>query len=91
MTLVGINVEMVGARAKVSGAVNYIADLEFPGQVYAKALRSPYPYAKLVRIDTSKALALAGVRAVVMLSSKSSTKSCRQSLRYSKQRNPERR
>src|SRR5204862_6269001 len=39
--------------------------LEFPGQVYAKALRSPYPYAKLVRIDTSKALALAGVRAVV--------------------------
>jgi CO/xanthine dehydrogenase Mo-binding subunit len=65
MTLVGINVEMVGARAKVSGAVNYIADLEFPGQVYAKAVRSPYPYAKLVRIDTSKALALAGVRAVV--------------------------
>ncbi len=65
MTLVGTNVEMVGARAKVSGAVNYIADLELPGQLYAKALRSPYPHAKLVRIDTSKASALAGVRAVV--------------------------
>jgi CO/xanthine dehydrogenase Mo-binding subunit len=65
MTLVGTNVEMVGARAKVSGAVNYIADLEFPGQLYAKALRSPYPHAKLTRIDASKATTLAGVRAVV--------------------------
>lgn len=65
MTLVGSNVEMAGARAKVSGAVNYIADLEFSGQLYAKALRSPYPHAKLVRIDTSKAAALPGVRAVV--------------------------
>jgi CO/xanthine dehydrogenase Mo-binding subunit len=65
MTLVGTNVEMVGARAKVSGAASYIADMEFPGQLYAKALRSPYPHAKLIRIDASKAVALPGVRAVV--------------------------
>jgi CO/xanthine dehydrogenase Mo-binding subunit len=65
MTLVGSNVEMVGARAKVSGATNYIADQEFPGQLYAKALRSPYPHAKLIRIDASKAAALPGVGAVV--------------------------
>jgi CO/xanthine dehydrogenase Mo-binding subunit len=65
MTLVGTNVEMVGARAKVSGAVNYAADLELPGQLHAQALRSPYPHAKLVRIDASKAATLPGVRAVV--------------------------
>ena len=65
MTLVGTNVEMVGGRAKVSGAVSYIADIDFPGQLHAKALRSPYPHAKLLRIDASKALLLAGVRAVV--------------------------
>ena len=65
MTLVGTNVEMVGGRAKVSGAVSYVADMEFPGQLYAKALRSPYPHAKLLRIDASKAAALPGVRAVV--------------------------
>ncbi|HEX2930585.1 MAG TPA: molybdopterin cofactor-binding domain-containing protein, partial [Candidatus Binatia bacterium] len=65
MTLVGTNVEMVGARAKVSGAVNYAANLEFPGQIYAKALRSPYPHAMLLRIDASIATALRGVRAVV--------------------------
>ena len=61
MTLVGTNVEMVGGRAKVSGAVSYVADMEFPGQLYAKALRSPYPHAKLLRIDASKAAALPGV------------------------------
>ncbi len=65
MTLVGTNVEMVGGRAKVSGAVSYVADMEFTGQLYAKALRSPYPHAKLLRIDASKAAALRGVRAVV--------------------------
>jgi CO/xanthine dehydrogenase Mo-binding subunit len=65
MTLVGTNVEMVGGRAKVSGAVSYVADMEFPGQLYAKALRSPYPHANLLRIDASKAAALRGVRAVV--------------------------
>jgi len=65
MTLVGTNVEMVGGRAKVSGAVSYVADMEFAGQLYAKALRSPYPHAKLLRIDASKAAALRGVRAVV--------------------------
>lgn len=65
MSLVGTNVQMVGAVAKVSGAINYIADLEFPGQLYAKALRSPYPHAKLLRVDASRAKALLGVRAVV--------------------------
>jgi CO/xanthine dehydrogenase Mo-binding subunit len=65
MTLVGTNVPMVGAVAKVTGAVSYIANLEFPGQLFAKALRSPYPHAKLIRVDASKAAALAGVRAVV--------------------------
>ncbi len=65
MTLVGSNVEMVGARAKVSGAVNYIANGEFSGQLYVKALRSPYAHAKLVKINVTQAAALAGVRAVV--------------------------
>jgi CO/xanthine dehydrogenase Mo-binding subunit len=65
MTLVGTNVPMTGALAKVTGAVNYAANLEFPGQLVAKALRSPYPHARLVRIDATKAAGLAGVRAIV--------------------------
>lgn len=65
MTLVGTNVPMVGALAKVTGVVNYIADLEFSGQLYFKALRSPYAHAKLLKINPGKAAALPGVRAVV--------------------------
>jgi len=65
MTLVGTNVEMVEARAKVTGSVSYAANLEWPGQLYAKALRSPYPHARLLRIDGSKAAALPGVGAVI--------------------------
>ena len=59
MTLVGSNVPMVGGLAKVSGAVAYVADLDFPGTLAVKALRSPYPHAKLVKVDASKAAALA--------------------------------
>src|SRR5690349_22087581 len=65
MSLVGTSVERVGIRAKVSGAINYTADLQFTGQIYAKALRSPYAHAKLLRIDATKAAACAGVHAVV--------------------------
>jgi CO/xanthine dehydrogenase Mo-binding subunit len=65
MTLVGTDVAMVGGLAKVTGAVNYAADLIFPRMLYAKALRSPYPHAKLLRLDASKAEKFAGVVAVV--------------------------
>ncbi|HXV47680.1 MAG TPA: xanthine dehydrogenase family protein molybdopterin-binding subunit [Candidatus Binatia bacterium] len=65
MTLVGTNVPMAGAVAKVTGAVNYLANMEFPGQLFAKALRSPFPHARLLKIDPGKAAALPGVRAVV--------------------------
>src|SRR5690349_24668305 len=65
MSLVGTSVERVSVRAKVSGAINYTADLQFTGQIYAKALRSPYAHAKLLRIDATKAAACAGVHAVV--------------------------
>jgi CO/xanthine dehydrogenase Mo-binding subunit len=56
---------MVGGLAKVTGAVNYAPDLVFPGMLFAKALRSPYPHARLTRIDASKAEKLSGVIAVV--------------------------
>ena len=65
MSLIGTNVPMVGGIAKVRGAIQYVADMEFPGQLYAKALRSPYAHAKVISIDTSQALALSGVRAVI--------------------------
>ena len=49
---------------KVTGAAVYGADVRLPGLLYGKVLRSPYPHAEILSIDTSKALALDGVRAV---------------------------
>ena len=65
MALVGSDVKMVGGLAKVTGAVNYAPDLIFPRMLFAKALRSPYPHAKLLRIDARKAEQFPGVVAVV--------------------------
>jgi CO/xanthine dehydrogenase Mo-binding subunit len=65
MSLVGTDVAMVGGLAKVTGAVNYAPNLVLPRMLYAKALRSPYPHAKLLRVDASKAEKYSGVVAVV--------------------------
>ena len=65
MSLVGTNVTMVGGLAKVTGAVNYAPDLVLPRMLYAKALRSPYPHAKLLRVDSNKAEKYPGVVAVI--------------------------
>jgi xanthine dehydrogenase molybdenum-binding subunit len=49
---------------KVTGRALYGADVRLPGLLYGKVLRSPHAHARIRRIDTSKALALPGVRAV---------------------------
>ena len=49
---------------KVTGRARYGADILLPGMLYGRVLRSPYAHARIIRIDTSKAEALDGVRAV---------------------------
>ena len=50
---------------KVTGRAAYGADYSMPGMLYGKVLRSPYAHARIVKIDTSKAEALSGVKAVI--------------------------
>ncbi|MDE2785363.1 MAG: xanthine dehydrogenase family protein molybdopterin-binding subunit [Chloroflexota bacterium] len=50
---------------KVTGRAQYGADLELTGLLHARVLRSPHAHARITSIDTSKAEALSGVRAVV--------------------------
>ncbi|HTJ25687.1 MAG TPA: xanthine dehydrogenase family protein molybdopterin-binding subunit [Candidatus Limnocylindria bacterium] len=52
-------------RAKLSGATRYVADLQLDGMLVGGVVRSPHPHARIVRIDTSRALAIPGVRAVL--------------------------
>jgi 4-hydroxybenzoyl-CoA reductase alpha subunit len=64
-SVVGQRVQRVEGYDKVTGESKYIADIQLPGMLIGKILRSPYPHARILRIDTSKAAKLRGVRAVV--------------------------
>ncbi|MFJ8542729.1 molybdopterin cofactor-binding domain-containing protein [Streptomyces sp. NPDC093586] len=50
---------------KVRGAFAYASDLRWDGMVWGATLRSPHPSARIVRLDTARALALPGVVAVL--------------------------
>ena len=50
---------------KVTGRAQYGADLAMPGMLVGRILRSPHAHARIRSIDTSKAAALPGVKAVV--------------------------
>jgi CO/xanthine dehydrogenase Mo-binding subunit len=62
---VGKRIPKRDAVDKVTGRASYIQDLKVPGMLFGKILRSKYPHARIVRIDTSKAKKLIGVRAVI--------------------------
>jgi len=50
---------------KVSGRSVFTDDIKLPGMLHGKILRSPHARARIIRIDTSRAEALPGVRCVV--------------------------
>ena len=53
-------------KEKVTGQAIYTHDIGLPGMLYAKCLHSPHARAKILSIDTSKAKALPGVKAVIV-------------------------
>src|SRR6266513_5152376 len=63
--VIGKALRKLDATAKVTGETIFADDLFFPRMLYAKLLRSPHPHAKIVKIDTTKAERLAGVKAVL--------------------------
>ena len=62
---VGKRVPKIDAVDKATGRAQYIQDLKLPGMLYGKILYSKFPHARIAKIDTSKARALPGVRAVI--------------------------
>jgi CO/xanthine dehydrogenase Mo-binding subunit len=64
-SVVGKSVERTDARVKVTGSARYAGDLITPGMLHGKLLRSPRAHARILNIDTSRARALPGVRAVI--------------------------
>ena len=64
-SIIGTSVRRSDLIDKVTGNAKYVADMHLPGLLYAKTKRSNIAHAKIVRIDTSRALALPGVKAVL--------------------------
>src|SRR5256884_4326676 len=50
---------------KVTGRANFGADMVMPGMLWGRIKRSPHAHARIVGIDTTKAAALPGVKAVI--------------------------
>ncbi len=63
--VIGKPLRKVDAMAKCAGETIYADDLNLPRTIYAKLLRSPHPHARVLSINTSRALQLDGVFAVI--------------------------
>jgi len=63
--VVGRSLPRMDAPGKVTGTAVYAADFALPGMLHGRILRSREPHARLVRVDTGRARALPGVRAVL--------------------------
>lgn len=73
-TVVGQPYPIHDAFLKVTGQKTYVGDMKLPNMLYGKVLFSTVAHAKIKRIDTSKAEALPGVRAVATYKNTPSTR-----------------
>ncbi len=64
-TIIGAPVSQIQGPEKVTGRTRFAADVDVPGMLWGKILRSPHPHARIGRIDASAAWSVPGVKAVV--------------------------
>src|SRR6267142_4369962 len=63
--LVGENYSTPDLIAKVTGKARYAEDWRVDGMLFCKLLTSPMPHARVRRLDTSKAMSMPGVKAIL--------------------------
>jgi len=63
--VVGQSVYRKDAAQKVTGQVLHVGNIEMPGMLHVAVLRSPYPHARITRIDKTRAKKLPGVAVVL--------------------------
>src|ERR1700680_1232802 len=65
--LIGQNYTTPDLIAKVTGKAKYAEDYRADGMLFCKLLLSPFPHARVRRIDTKAALAMPGVKAILTM------------------------
>ena len=63
--VVGKRFPLKDAPEKVTGEALFTGDIELPGMLHAKILRSPYAHARIISVDTTQAGKVPGVKAVL--------------------------
>ncbi len=64
-SVVGHSVPQIDAKERALGVAEFVSDIQLPGMLYGKILRSPHPHARILQIDLSKAKRIRGVKATV--------------------------
>lgn len=64
-SIVGRSITRLDAEPKVRGEAKFVDDIVLPGMLYAKFVRSSVGHARLLNVDTSKALRVPGVREII--------------------------
>ena len=80
LAVIGKSFPRPNGRAKVTGAVRFTVDMQLPGMLHARVLRSPLPHAVVRSIDVSAAVRHPGVRAVLTIADPADPRSAK--LRY---------
>jgi xanthine dehydrogenase YagR molybdenum-binding subunit len=65
LTSVGHRQPRIDGAERVSGRATYTADIQLPGMLYGKILRSPHPHATIKKIETQRAGKIPGVYAIL--------------------------
>src|SRR6266567_9587761 len=65
MTAVGLPALMPDSRERVSGTITFTGNIEVPGMLHGKLLRSPHPHARILKVDAGRAARLTGVITVM--------------------------
>ena len=63
-TVVGERINTKNGRKLVTGTGRFLDDIMLPGMLHARFVRSPHAHARILNIDTSKALEIPGVELV---------------------------
>ncbi len=75
-TVIGKRIPKIDSVYLATGEAKFLDDVQIPGMLYGKVLRSPHPHARILHIDAGPAARLPGVKAVITAEDTTKIKFC---------------